>query len=467
MSQDFIAFDGFEVAVDLDRWPAKILRALLRRHYEKHELRLVSRLLSSQDRVIELGSAIGVVALAASRTVPPEQIFCFDANPEMVATATANFEHAGKTISAHNAVMMAGTSAPETVTFYKTPYFLSSSLSPDTVGARPVEVKTLQLGSIISEQAANVLIVDIEGGEFDLLGATDLSAVETLVLEIHVSTAGVDACLTLISDLQRQGLALDADLTGHNVFVFTRTNADDLPQGRNEIFAEAYLTALEASDAGRRSEAIGAIGQAIEANPQNAHAHLLLSQLAISEGPVERALEAAETAATLDPLNEDAFEQLGVLYSALGEFEKSGQAYTRAIALAPQRPLFHMGLGAVLVRQGKDEQALTAFRSAAALCPLRATTLDFLLDLSARQDKSPDDVRSAPSQRTRERICARSFLQHLGPVVAHGFRFPDAASALSHALELAPDDAALQCGLAALVATPKDIREALELTLPS
>ena len=51
MTQDAIAFDGFEIGVDLDRWPAKILRALLRRHYEKHELRLVARLLKPGDRV--------------------------------------------------------------------------------------------------------------------------------------------------------------------------------------------------------------------------------------------------------------------------------------------------------------------------------------------------------------------------------------------------------------------------------
>jgi len=91
MTQDLIDFGGFEVAVDLDHWPAKILRALLRRHYERHELRLVSRLLKPTDHLIELGSAIGVVALGASRIVPADQITCFDANPAMVDAGRANF----------------------------------------------------------------------------------------------------------------------------------------------------------------------------------------------------------------------------------------------------------------------------------------------------------------------------------------------------------------------------------------
>lgn len=459
MSRDFIAFDGFEVAIDLDHWPAKILRALLRRHYEKHELRLVSRLLEPHDRIIELGNAIGVVALAASRTVSTGQIACFDANPDMVAEAEANFAHNGKSISARNAVLVADGPAPSAVTFYKTPYFLSSSLSPDTAGASPVEVPTSKLSEAISARAANVLIVDIEGGEFDLLGAADLSAIEKLVLEIHVSMAGIEPCLKLLSDLRRQGLELDSGLTGHNVFVFTRNGISNSPQSRSDVFAAAYLEALEASDSGNRTGAIDAVTRAIAANPRNAHAHLLFSQLVISEGPLDVALKEAEAAAHLDPLNEDAFEQLGVLHSALGDLDAAEAAYTRAVALVPHRPLFHMGRGTVLARQSRADDALTDFRAAVALCPARAATTDHLIDLAMRQDKAPEDTASAPPQS----VNPQEFLRALAGIVSHSFRFPDAGSALATALKLEPDDQRLQCGLAVLVATPRDIRRALEI----
>ena len=458
MSRDFITFDGFEVAIDLDRWPAKILRALLRRHYEKHELRLVSRLLEPHDRIIELGNAIGVVALAASRTVPAGQIACFDANPDMVAEAEANFLHNGHSITARNAVLVADGPAPATVTFYKTPYFLSSSLSPDTAGASPVEVPTSKLSEAISARDANVLIVDIEGGEFDLLGATDLTAIDNLVLEIHVSMAGVGTCLMLISDLRRQGLELDTGLTGHNVFVFTRGGISNAPQGQSEAFAAAYLKALEASDRGDRTGAIDAVTRAIDASPHNAHAHLLLSQLVISDGPLNVALKEAEAAAHLDPLNEDAFEQLGVLHSALGDLGAAEAAYTRAIALVPHRPLFHMGRGAVLARQGRGANATADFRAAVALCPARAATTDHLIDLAGRRDKAPEDTASAPPVP----VSSREFLRELAGIVSHSFRFPDAGSALAIALEAEPDDQSLHCGLAVLVATPKDIRKALK-----
>ncbi len=465
MLTDVIAFDGFEVGIDLDHWPAKILRALLRRHYEKHELRLVSRLLDPADRVIELGSAIGVVALAASRTVPPDQISCFDANPDMVAAATANFQRNAKPISARNAVLVADRTAPQTMTFYKTPYFLSSSLSADTAGGSPVEVPTLHLAEAISERGANVLIVDIEGGEFDLLGAADLGAIDKLVLELHVSMAGVAACLQLVSDLRRQGLMLDANLTGHNVFVFTRTGHGSLPQDQSDTFAAAYLEGLQKSDAGDRPGAVEAVVRAIDVNPGNAHAHLLLSQLVTREDPAGRGLEAAETAARLDPHNEDAFEQLGVLHSACGAGEDAERAYSRAIELVPHRPLFHAGLGTVRTRRGLSEKAVAAFEAAAGLCPVRAMAMQHILDLAARQDKAPEDTHPDMAGDGPGRIDPDALLRALAGVVSASFRFPDAASALHCALEARPGDRALHCALAALVATPKDIRKALALVV--
>ena len=458
MSTDVIAFDGFEVRVDFDRWPAKILRALLRRHYEKHELRLISRLLEPADRMIELGSAIGVVALAASRIVPPERISCFDANPDMVAEATTNFALNGKPITVENAVLVANEGGPPGASFYKTPYFLSSSLSAETTGATPIEVPTRSLPGAIMERNANVLIVDIEGGEFDLLGAADLDAIDKLVLEIHVPIDGVPACLRLISDLQRQRLMLDESLCAYNVFVFTRGATGAKPSR----FAEAYLSGLEKWETGDAVGASTALTDAIGENPCNAYPQLLLSQIMLKRGDRETALYHALAAAKLDPRNEDTFEQLGVLHSAHGALEQAEAAYRTAIELTPRRPLFHAGLGAAQASQGRSDEALSAFETAASMVPDRAREFDHLLDLAIRQDKTPGDITSDMPREALRGIDPDRFFRRLGKVVKDSFRFPDAAGALARAVELNPGDQSLHCALAALVATPKDIRKALK-----
>lgn len=462
MTRDVIAFDGFDVGVDLDRWPAKILRALLRRHYEKHELRLVARLLKPGDRVLELGSAIGVVALAAARVVAPEHIICFDANPDMVAQAHDNFARNGQPISVASAVMVAGQEAPAEVTFYRTPYFLSSSLTPQHADATPIVVATRSLAQAIADINANVLIVDIEGGEFDLLGAADLSGIHRLILELHVSMADVAACMELIAKLEHQGLSLNMNLTAHNVFVFQRDFREELRDDRKTTFITGYLTSLERSDAGDRAGAAATLTRALEANVSNPHAFLLLSQLQFQSGLSQPALKSAEQALRLDPGNEDTLEQLGVVHSARGDLDKARIAYAHAIDITPHRPLFHAGLGVVLARQNRPRDALDALRAATALNPARANTLEQVLALASRRDKFAGDNASAPSVSADGDMDGAMFWSGLAGILAQSFRFPDAAASLEWALKLAPGDTALHCGLAMLVATPKDIRKALE-----
>lgn len=462
MSDDTIAFDGFDVRVDLDRWPAKILRALLRRHYEKHELRLVSRLLKPQDRVVELGCAIGVVALAASRIVPPEQIFCFDANPDMVAEAARNFERNGKAVSVENTILTAGPDETGEVTFYKTPYFLSSSLKPRSADAEPVTVPAVSLDNVIATRSANVLIVDIEGGEFGLLDQADLSMIDTLILELHVSLADVPACLHLISALEDRGLVLDVDLVAHNVFVFARGTEQALSASHRHEFAQAYLKGLEASEAGDLDAAATQLERACKVNVHNAHAHLLLSQIQFSGGYPESALALAETAVRLDPRNEDALEQLAVLLSVQGRPDKAADVYGGAIALAPHRPLFHASLGTVHARLGNAEPALNAFAAAVDLIPKRWTSLDTLFHLAGRQDKFAGDQGGWQTTDLVLDADPDTVLHAVAEVLRKQFRFPDAGAALDRALRLAPADLPLHVGLAVLVARPQDLRRAFE-----
>lgn len=459
MTQDLIDFGGFNVAVDLDHWPAKILRALLRRHYERHELRLVSRLLKTEDRVIELGSAIGVVALAASRIAPAGQITCFDANPVMVDAARENFARNGRGIEVHNKILIPERDAagsPAETDFHITPYFLSSSLIKHRSDMTTVQVPNGSLERAIAERSATVAIIDIEGGEFSLLGAAGLAGIETLVLELHASLAGVAPCLELIADIESQGLVMDAGLTSYNVFVFRR-GAEPAAPG----FADAYLTALVDAESGRSENSLTAIERSITAAPSNAYAQLFRAELLHKAGRSAEALSAAQHAASIDPDNEDIWELIGLILSADGALEHAETSYRRAIEVAPHRPLFHAGLGTVLVKQNNSADALAAFRAAVGLNPDRANRFAQLMALMTRADKFDTSTLQAGNDNQVRNVENAAVLTALARTVEHTFRLPDAAAALSHALTLAPDDEALQCGLAMLTAKPGDVRIAV------
>ena len=458
---DDVAFDGFKVRVDFDRWPAKILRALLRRHYEKHELRLVRRLVRPDDRIVELGSAIGVVALAAGRIANPSNIVCYDANPDMVAQATANFALNDARTRACHAVLVNDSDARASLTFHKSPYFLGSSLLARDADAETINVPARPLAAALAEADANVLIVDIEGAEAGLLDATDLGPVETLILEMHVSMLGIETCAELVAALAGQGLMLDARQTAYNSLVFRRSGNPPAGRTATEGFVRDYLSAIAHWEAGWSDAAARDLAKAIEAVPDCGFAHLLRSQIIAAGGGMDdTVLEAAEGATRLDAGNEDALEHLAEIQGRRGALDEARAALEQAIAVTPSRPLFHAGLGTVLARQGHHEEALGAFRNAAGLCPARAARLDFIAALATRADKHT----AAPPGADPDIRDERRFFSALAKRV-EAFRLGLPGQALSHALDLAPDDRGLASALAALLATPKDVRAALEKSL--
>lgn len=456
---ELLGFDGFQVRIDLDRWPAKILRALLRRHYEKHELRLVRRLIKPGDRIVELGCAIGVVSLAAGKLTDGAGIVGFDANPEMVQQASANFALNGSKATAVHAALIPDSTGPAELSFNASAYFLGSSMLDRRSDAETIAVPTRPLDDTLRETRANVLIVDIEGAEVGLLDATDLGGIEMLVLEMHVSMLGTDACLDLVASLADQDLVLDTAGTAYNVLVFRRSAETGRGRRVTTPFARSYLCAIAHWEAGQSDAADRELRTASETCPDNSFAHLLRSQIGASGGRADDAvLDEAEKAAQLDPENEDAFEHLAEVHARRGELEPARAALASAIAISPCRPLFHAGLGTVLAQLGREHEALGAFRAAADLCPERATSLDFIRALANRMDKHPGDTSSVHHTEVADE---NRFLAALAAETGR-FRLRLAGLSLSHALELAPGDHSLAYGLAALLATPKNVRNALK-----
>lgn len=82
---------GFIVFVDTDRYAPTIVSALDNGSYEGRERQLIAGLIQPSDRVIEAGTAVGVVSMTAASIVGSENVLTFDANPDIVEDARENF----------------------------------------------------------------------------------------------------------------------------------------------------------------------------------------------------------------------------------------------------------------------------------------------------------------------------------------------------------------------------------------
>jgi FkbM family methyltransferase len=171
------------------------------------------------DRVLEIGCGIGFLGTIASRIVGGT-VRCYDANPAMSAAACRTIERNGAVATVINAVLEHKPSASTTV-FYVHEDFWSSSLTPKP-GTTAISVPVLDVAREITKHDASYLIVDIEGGETDLLRERLPACVGSLCVECHPNTSGPDDITTMMISLFSQGFTLDLERSRPPVLYFAR-----------------------------------------------------------------------------------------------------------------------------------------------------------------------------------------------------------------------------------------------------
>ncbi len=222
---DIVQVGGFDVFAPPVRYGKSVVRALRTGRYELHERQLVGDFVAHGDRVLEVGTAIGAVTMTAAAIAGAGNVLTFDANPQIVSDAQANFarndlseiaSHVGVLANRRSALL-----AQSLVPFGIAKDFWASRLFADHREkdiTELVEVQTICLEDKIAEHQATVLICDIEGGETDLLTEADLTGIRTIVMETHTRRAGVDATNAMMRKLICQdGFNLDLGRSGRHV----------------------------------------------------------------------------------------------------------------------------------------------------------------------------------------------------------------------------------------------------------
>jgi len=207
----FVEVGGFSTFVADDYGP-KVKAALRGGSYEKRERDLVARFLLPADRVLELGTGVGVVAMTAARIVGPQGVVTYDANPEIVADARANFARNGLEGIDARVGLLANRRrfAPGAAAFGLEGEFWASRRPGRQEGGfeRVISTPVFCLEDEIAAHAANVLICDIEGGEVELLSGADLSALRLIVLETHYWAQGEIATDAMVRELILSGFSI-------------------------------------------------------------------------------------------------------------------------------------------------------------------------------------------------------------------------------------------------------------------
>ncbi len=196
--------DGLRLICDPSRVHRSVATAIIKGSYEAPERVLVRAALRPGDKVVEVGTGVGVVSLLCNRLAGPGNVTSFEANAALEPVIRDNFALNGLEPRLRlRAVTVDGTP----ISFFRNENVVSSSIYDRGLAAQKVTVESEPINRVLAEEQATVLVMDVEGAEIDLLGRADLSGLREIIVELHPHIVGDTATEAMIASICAQGFA--------------------------------------------------------------------------------------------------------------------------------------------------------------------------------------------------------------------------------------------------------------------
>lgn len=197
-----LAYHGVRIGTSAEEIPKYVRSALFKGTYEDYECRLVERVVAPGDRVLEIGTGIGVVSLLSTRLAGEGNVLSCEANPALEPLIRANYARNGWQ---PNLTMTAVTADGRDLVFHQNDNLLTSSAHDRQLEGQAITVASTPINTLIEAHRPTVLVMDVEGSETELLPAANLDGVNSIIVEVHPHIVGEDAIAALTAGLEARG----------------------------------------------------------------------------------------------------------------------------------------------------------------------------------------------------------------------------------------------------------------------
>lgn len=194
----------------------KVKSHIYKGFYEGNERAILDVTLDPDDIVLDVGGGLGFIgAYCALRA---KRVEIVEANPRLIPVIEDTLRLNGASAVVHNAVLGEAEGA---ATFHVMTDFWASSLTPQA-GSTPVEVPEMAASELMHRLKPTYLVMDIEGGEAELLPKMPLETVRSICLEIHPWVVGETAISDMIAAIEAQGFKTDEAVSKRDQRYFSR-----------------------------------------------------------------------------------------------------------------------------------------------------------------------------------------------------------------------------------------------------
>lgn len=196
----------YGVMLRLDCLPRDMQAVIMARNYELSEITLIPGFIQPEDKVLEIGSAIGFIGLHCRKVIGVKELICVEPNPKTASYLLKNYELNGMI---PNLIPAALSSSDGPVSFYVSDMFWCDAIDirEDVKNGSEITVDGLTFSSIVQQTKIkfNTLIIDIEGGEKYISLDVIPESIEKVLIEIHPEVIGVRSAYSIIENLIRLG----------------------------------------------------------------------------------------------------------------------------------------------------------------------------------------------------------------------------------------------------------------------
>ena len=212
--------EGIFIPVSI-KYGYSVLRFINNGEYEKSEMSIVKNTLDKEDKVLELGTGIGFISAYCAKQIGSDKIFTFEGNSSLKCLIQKLYSK--NKVKPHSTIALLG-DGNGTKTFYKNEnsFLASSSVSISNENQVVFQVEQQNLNEIIAQLQPTYLIMDIEGGEYDIFKIINFQSITKIQFELHPAVLSNVETSFIFNKLENGGYIKSDLFNFSNNFYFTK-----------------------------------------------------------------------------------------------------------------------------------------------------------------------------------------------------------------------------------------------------
>ena len=219
LSREMLDVYGIRLHVPENIISSDVLLPIIKGGYERSEMMFITSVVKQGDRVLELGGGLGFLACYLQSNISNVQVCTVEANPDLIPLVERNLRL--NSCKAEVIQALAATHDGE-ASFNVSENFWSSSVMDIPSHYTTQKVRAIDTNGVIMRFKPNKMIIDIEGGEVDLVPRLDLTYIDALIIEVHQRYTGMKGVSAVFKALLDKGFTVDLECSRGNVYTFVK-----------------------------------------------------------------------------------------------------------------------------------------------------------------------------------------------------------------------------------------------------